>query len=127
MACVIMSGNPEPGDPWLCASAKKGSLVNPKIGLLGKKGKIIAWINNLMKYWLFFHIDYLRYIFSSNHIVPQSSCVLCFWVQDPLINSFFQKVPIKGSGTQKQRPHKLWGTMWFDEKVYLRYLPNYLR
>ena len=35
----MISGNPEPGDPWLWASARKGSLVNPKIGLLGK-GKI---------------------------------------------------------------------------------------
>ena len=60
-----------------------------------------------------------RYTFLSNHNVPKSSYGLCFWTLDPLIDRFYSNLSIKGSGAQKQRPHKLLWTLWFDEKVYL--------
>ena len=31
---------------------------------------------------------YVRYIFSSNHNIHKSSCGLCFWAPDPLIDRF---------------------------------------
>ena len=34
-------------------------------------------------------IVYIRYTFSSNHNLHKSSCRLCFWAQDPLINTFY--------------------------------------
>ena len=35
--------------------------------------------------------------------------------------------PIKGSGAQKQRPHKLLWTLWFEKRVYLCRNPNFLK
>ena len=58
----------------------------------------------------------IRYIFSSNHNIHQSSCGLCFWAPDPLIDRFYQNLSIKGSDVNKQRPQKLWWTLWFDKK-----------
>ena len=52
-------------------------------------------------YVIVFIKRYDRYTFSSNHNIHKSSCGLCFWALDPLIDE------IKASGTQKQSQHKL--------------------
>ena len=55
-------------------------------------------------------------IFSSNHNVHKSSSGLCFWAPDPLIDSFYKNLWIKGSGAKKQRLH----TRTFMNIVILR-------
>ena len=37
----------------------------------------------------FFNYEKLRYTFSTNNKVHKSSCGLCFWAPDPLINRIF--------------------------------------
>ena len=49
----------------------------------------------------------LDILFSSNHNIHKSSCGLCFWASDPLIDRFYQNLSIKGSEAKKQRPHEL--------------------
>ena len=60
-----------------------------------------------------------RYNFSSNHNIHWRLWDLGFWAPDPLIDRFYKNLLIKGSGEQKQRPHKLLWMLWFDEKVHL--------
>ena len=43
--------------------------------------------NSKGKVWSLRH-TFIRYTFSSNHYIHQSSCGLCFWVPDPLIDRF---------------------------------------
>ena len=50
---------------------------------------------------------YLRYTFLSNHTIHKSSCGLCFWASDPLIDRFNKNLSIKGSEAQKQWPDEL--------------------
>ena len=54
--------------------------------------------------------------FPSNHNIHKSSCGLCFWASDPLINRFYKNLSIKGSETQKQRPSELLWMLRFDKK-----------
>ena len=50
----------------------------------------------------------LDILFSSNHNINKSSCDLCYWASDPLIDRILQKnISLKVSGTQKQRLHEL--------------------
>ena len=49
----------------------------------------------------------LDIFFSSNHNIHKSSCGLCFWASDPLIDGFQKNLSIKGSEAQKPRPHEL--------------------
>ena len=58
----------------------------------------------------------LDVLFSSNHNIHKSSCGLCFWASDPLINRFYWNLSIQGSEAQKQRPHELLWMLWFDKK-----------
>ena len=58
----------------------------------------------------------LDILFSSNHNIHKSSCGLCFWDSDPLIENFYKNISIKGSEAQKQRPHELIWILWFDKK-----------
>ena len=44
----------------------------------------------------------LDIIFSSNHNIHKSSCGLCFWASDPLIDRFYLDLSIIGSEAQKQ-------------------------
>ena len=48
----------------------------------------------------------LDILFSSNHNIHKSSCDLCFWASDPLIDRFYKNLSIKGSEVQKQKPHE---------------------
>ena len=45
-----------------------------------------------------FNLDIL---FSSNHNIHKSSCGLCFWASDPLIDRFYLNLSIKGSEAKK--------------------------
>ena len=49
----------------------------------------------------------LDILFSSNHNIHKSSCGLCFWASDQLIDKFYNNLSIKGSEAQRQRPHEL--------------------
>ena len=49
----------------------------------------------------------LDILFSSNHNSHNSLSILCFWASDPLIDTFYKYLSIKGSEARKQRPHKL--------------------
>ena len=70
--------------------------------------------------WLSLHKPYSIYVldilFSSNPNIHKSSCGLCFWASDPLIDRFYWSISIKGSEVQKQWPDKLLWMLWFDEK-----------
>ena len=60
----------------------------------------------------------LRYwTFSSKGNVHKSSFGLCSLAPGP----------IKGSGAQKQRPHELLWTLWFEKRVYLCRNPSFLK
>ena len=61
----------------------------------------------------------LDILFSSNHNIHKSSCGLCFWASDTLINWFYKKLLLKGSEAQKQSPHDLLWMLWFDKKKYI--------
>ena len=51
----------------------------------------------------------LDILFSSNHNSHNSSSILHFWASDPLIDTFYKYLSIKGSEARKQRPHDfLW-------------------
>ena len=65
---------------------------------------------------------YVRYTFSSNHNIHKSSYGLYFWPLNPLLDRFYYYLSIKGSGAQKQSPHELLWTLWFDKKVILIYV-----
>ena len=56
--------------------------------------------------------------------IHKSSWGLYFWDSDPLIDRFYQNLSIKGSESQKQRPHELLWMLWFDEKLYDSYDAN---
>ena len=58
----------------------------------------------------------LDILFPSNHIIHKSSCGLCLWASDPIIDKFYYNPSIKGSEAQKQRPNKLLWMLWFDGK-----------
>ena len=58
----------------------------------------------------------LDILFLSNHNIHKSSCGLCFWASDPLIDRFYYNLPMKGSEPQKQWPDELLWMLWFDEK-----------
>ena len=62
------------------------------------------------------HLWTLDMFFSSNHNIHKSSCGLCFWALDPLIDRFYYNLSIIGSEAQKQMPDKLLWMLWFDEK-----------
>ena len=47
------------------------------------------------------YVPFDRYTFLSNHNIHKSSCGLCFWALDPLIDRFYKNLSIKGSGAQK--------------------------
>ena len=49
----------------------------------------------------------LDVLFLSNHKIHKSSCGLCFWASDPLIERFSKNLSIKGSKAQKQMPYEL--------------------
>ena len=53
------------------------------------------------------YICCLDILFSSNHNIHNSSCDLCFWASDQLIDKFYKNLSIKGSEAQKQRSHEL--------------------
>ena len=36
-------------------------------------------------------------LFTSNHNIHKSSCGICFWASDPLIDRFYKNLSIKGS------------------------------
>ena len=55
--------------------------------------------------------------FSWKGNVHKSSFGLCSWALGP----------IKGSGAQKQRPHEILWTLWFEERVYLCSNPRFLK
>ena len=65
-------------------------------------------------------IKTLGKLFSPNRNIRKSSCGLCFWASDHLIDWFYYDISIKGPEAQKQRPHELLWMLWFDEKVYLQ-------
>ena len=58
-----------------------------------------------------------NWTFSSKGNVHKSSFGLCSWVPGP----------IKGCGAQKQRPHELLWTLWFEKRVYLCRNPSFLK
>ena len=59
---------------------------------------------------------YAKYTFSSNHNIHKGLYGLCCWASDPLIETFYKNLSIKGSEAQKQRPDKLLWMLWFDKK-----------
>ena len=59
----------------------------------------------------------LDILFPSNHNIYKSSCGLCFWVSDLIINTFYWNFSIK-AWSPKQRPYELLWMLLFDEKVY---------
>ena len=63
---------------------------------------------------------WLDILFLSNHNIHKSSCRLCFWASNPLIDRFYWNLPTKGSVAQKQRPCELLWMLWFDEKSISR-------
>ena len=67
-----------------------------------------------------------RYIFSSNPNIHKSSCGLCFWAPDPLIDRFYLNLSIKGSGAQKQRAKNFY-EHWDLTKKYIYYDVDRLR
>ena len=87
------------------------------------------WSNSLKKVFLLIIPDiriymvlgniHIRHTFSSNHSIHKSSCGLCFWASDPLIDGFLLNISIKESEAQKQRPQELLWMLSFDKKVYL--------
>ena len=64
----------------------------------------------------YMHMYTLDILFSSNHNIHKSLYGLCFWASDLLIDRFYWILSIKGSEVQKQRPHKLLCTLWFNKK-----------
>ena len=49
----------------------------------------------------------LDILFTSNHNIHKNSYGLCFWASDPLIDRFYKNLLIKGSISQKYRPHEV--------------------
>ena len=54
----------------------------------------------------------IRCTFWSNHNIHKSSCCLCFWAPDPLIDRVYKNL----WRYEKQRPHELIGMLWFNKK-----------
>ena len=75
----------------------------------------VWWIKIVMNWWCSTYAV-LDILFSSNHNIHKSSCGLCFWASDTLIDIFYLNLSIKGSEAQKQRPNELLWMLWFDEK-----------
>ena len=63
-----------------------------------------------------------RYTFLANFNLFKISVSLCLWTPDPLIDSFYQKLSIKGSGAHKQRLTEIFEMLKFAKKVYLVFI-----
>ena len=49
----------------------------------------------------------LDILFWLDHNIHKSSCGLCYWTPDSLIDRSYQNPSMKRSGAKKQRPHEL--------------------
>ena len=111
---------------WLMSSRKRNSYSTPATIW---NGKIWRWTRHVLDChtsqiqdsWKMYVRSKLDIYFCQITMFIKVCLAPCFWASDPLIKRFFKNMPIKGSEAQKPRPHKPLWTLWFDEKVALRF------